>query len=72
MMFLYGVMAKSDYKFIPITWREEDQLSNARAVRQAIRVIKLTAARQQVAQAAASGSAAPARNYTFDVVASGG
>ncbi len=72
MMFLYGVMAKSDYKFVPITWREEDQSSNARAVRQAIRVIRLTAARKQVAQAAASGSAAPARDYPFDVVASGG
>ncbi len=67
MMFLYGVASKSDYKFIPISWREEDQVSNARAVKQAIRVIKLSAAPAKVLHPPPG----PAREYQFDVVHSG-
>lgn len=68
-MFLYGVLSRSKYKFIPISWREEDQVSNAKAVRQALRVIRLAAAPQQIMQASQAG--AP-REYAFDVVHSGG
>ena len=69
-MFLYGVFSRSKYRFIPISWREEDQVSNAKAVEQAIRVIKLTAAPRQIMQLAAAPK--PAGQYSFDVIHSAG
>ncbi len=68
-MFLYGVFSRSRYRFVPISWREEDQSSNARAVQQAIRVIKLAMAPRKIMQMAA---AKPSRNYTFDIIHSAG
>ena len=69
MMFIHGVMSGSNYKFIPISWREEDQRSNARAVQQALRVIRLTANRSKVSDAAKSTT--PTQEYAFDIVSSG-
>ncbi len=69
-MFLHGVVSKSKYKFVPISWREEDQVSNARAVQQALRVIKLFMAPPN----APRSDSAPAgtQEYAFDVVHAGG
>lgn len=68
-MFLYGVISRSKYKFIPITWREEDQISNARAVQQALRVIKLSTTKRRVMK---NTSAPPStQTYEFDVIYSG-
>jgi glycosyltransferase involved in cell wall biosynthesis len=33
-MLYYGIWIKSKYKFFPLTWREEDQISNAKLFRQ--------------------------------------
>lgn len=68
-MFLYGILSKSKYKFIPISWREEDQISNAKAVRQALRVIKLSLSPDRIKQ---PGPSEAAKEYAFDVIHSGG
>lgn len=47
-MFFYGVHSGSKYKFMPITWREEDQRSNAKMFQQAYKVIKLVLTRKKV------------------------
>ena len=40
-MLLYGVYSKSDFAFFPLTWREEDQISNAKFFRQAREILSL-------------------------------
>ncbi len=69
-MFLYGVFSRSTYRFIPITWREEDQVSNAKAVEQAVRIIRLTASPKEIMRLAATPP--PAGQYSFDVIHSAG
>lgn len=68
LMFIHGVTSHSKYKFIPISWREEDQRSNAKAVSQALRVIRLTATRRSYV----GMQPTPALDYTFDIVESKG
>ena len=68
LMFIHGVTSKSKYKFIPISWREEDQRSNAKAVSQALRVIRLTATRRSYQGMTPD----PALDYTFNIVDSKG
>lgn len=41
-MLYYGIYAKSSFKFFPLTWREEDQVSNAKIFRQAAIIAGLT------------------------------
>ena len=67
-MFLYGIASGSRYRFLPISWREEDQVSNARAVRQALRALRLAARSRHLVRTAGPGT----RQYRFDVVHSGG
>ncbi len=67
LMFLHGVDSGSRYRFIPISWREEDQRSNAKAVEQALRVIRLTATRHRPSPPTAVRPA-----YTFDLIDSRG
>ena len=38
-MLLYGVYSKSEFDFFPLTWREEDQISNAKFVSQAKEIL---------------------------------
>ena len=38
---LYAFNKKARVKYIPITWREEDQISNAKVVRQALIILRL-------------------------------
>jgi glycosyltransferase involved in cell wall biosynthesis len=40
-MLLYGVHSKSRFRFFPLSWREEDQISNAKFVRQSVEILKL-------------------------------
>jgi len=40
---LYAFSEKARIKYIPITWREEDQISNAKAIRQAFVILRLFA-----------------------------
>lgn len=67
-MYLHGIRAKSRYRFVPISWREEDQVSNARAVKQALRIMRLALARELGRPEAG----AAARGYGFDVIHEGG
>ncbi len=40
-LLLYGVYSKSNFKFFPLTWREEDQVSNAKFMKQSMEIFKL-------------------------------
>ena len=40
-LLLYGIYASSPFLFFPLTWREEDQVSNARLWKQTQRMLKL-------------------------------
>lgn len=40
-LLLYGIYVKSEFRFFPLTWREEDQVSNARLWKQTRRMLKL-------------------------------
>ena len=40
-LLLYGVYVDSNFRFFPLTWREEDQISNARLWKQTKRMLKL-------------------------------
>jgi len=42
-MLLYQVWKKQNLTFFPITWREDDQLSNAKMWRQGTEILKLLA-----------------------------
>lgn len=41
-MLIYGVHTKSNFKFFPLTWREDDQVSNAKFFKQSVEIMKLT------------------------------
>lgn len=43
-MLMYGVYAKSNFKFFPLEWREEDQISNAKFIKQSKEILKLASA----------------------------
>lgn len=40
-MLLYGIYKKSKFRFFPLEWREEDQVSNAKFLKQSIEILKL-------------------------------
>ena len=40
-LLIYGVYSKSNFKFFPLTWREEDQVSNAKFFKQSLEIVKL-------------------------------
>lgn len=40
-MLIYGIYSDSDFRFFPLTWREEDQVSNAKIVKQSIEILRL-------------------------------
>lgn len=41
-MLIYGVISKSNFRFFPLTWREDDQISNARFFKQARQILAIT------------------------------
>jgi glycosyltransferase involved in cell wall biosynthesis len=40
-LLFYGCYAKSKFKFFPLTWKEEDQISNAKVFQQGFRILYL-------------------------------
>ena len=40
-LLIYGVYSKSNFKFFPLTWREEDQVSNAKFMKQSMEIFKI-------------------------------
>jgi len=42
-MLFYGVYSHSRFAFFPLTWREADQISNAKFIRQSMEIFKLSA-----------------------------
>ena len=40
-LLLYGIYAKSSFEFFPLSWREEDQISNAKLFKQSRDMIKM-------------------------------
>lgn len=71
-MLLAGVYRKAATRFFPISWREEDQRSNVKMVRQALRTLYIPA-RYLAASAsflATDYSSRPAKDYTYRVIAS--
>ena len=40
-LLIYGVYSKSSFKFFPLTWREEDQVSNAKFMKQSMEIFKI-------------------------------
>lgn len=41
-LLIYGVYSKSNFKFFPLEWREEDQVSNAKFIKQSKEILKIT------------------------------
>lgn len=70
-MLLAGVHQRSRFAFFPLSWREEDQVSNVRMVRQSVQTgrIALEFARNPEAFLAKDWSSHPGRPYTSTVVA---
>jgi glycosyltransferase involved in cell wall biosynthesis len=68
-LFFYGVESGSSFRFIPISWREEDQRSNAKAVEQGLRVLKLVWNRRS--SLARRDTPFAKIDYAFDVVYEG-
>ncbi|MBO4309934.1 MAG: glycosyltransferase family 2 protein [Lachnospiraceae bacterium] len=40
-MLIYGVYSKSNFTFFPLTWREDDQISNAKFFKQSMEILKI-------------------------------
>lgn len=40
-LLLYGVYSKSEFAFFPLSWREEDQISNAKFIKQSKELLRL-------------------------------
>lgn len=41
-MLFYGIYSKSKFRFFPLEWREEDQISNAKFFKQSMEILKLS------------------------------
>ena len=40
-LLLYAIKEKRNVKYLPITWKEEDQVSNAKTIKQGLTLLKL-------------------------------
>ncbi len=40
-MLIYGVYSRSNFTFFPLTWREDDQISNAKFLKQSMEIFKI-------------------------------
>ncbi len=70
-LLLAGIHRRSAFDFFPLSWREEDQVSNVRMVRQSLQTgrIALEYAKSPEAFLAKDWSSRPGRPYTSTVVA---
>lgn len=67
-MLLYSVWSKSDFCFFPLTWREEDQVSNAKFVKQSCEILSLV--KKYVFKASKLFARSEYnKNYTFEIIA---
>ncbi|MCJ2081052.1 methyltransferase domain-containing protein [Methylobacterium sp. J-090] len=61
-----------DLRYVPVDWREDDQVSNAKLVRQSSRILKILAAHAMgLAPPRGPGQNAPAESYTARIAAEG-
>lgn len=65
-MLLYGIWSRSRFAFFPLSWREDDQVSNAKFLRQSLEIIAI-AVRYFLLRGIAFG-AIPARSYSSRTV----
>ncbi len=70
-LLLYGIYAKSHFFFFPLSWREEDQVSNAKLLSQTKRMLNLGLQYVFCRKKLFSGieNAESRRSYTYDVMA---
>lgn len=66
MMFFYGIYAKSLFKFFPISWRENDQISNAKIFKQALNVLQILLRHKQFYKKVKSTQ----KTYEYDIIVS--
>ena len=66
-LLLYGVYSGSKFKFFPLTWREEDQVSNAKFFRQSLEILRLLF-RCLFSRGKLFAPAAPEKEYTCQIV----
>jgi dolichol-phosphate mannosyltransferase len=73
-MLLQACWSGAKLEFFPISWREEDQISNAKVIRQGLRTLRLLAEATLDHRRVTSGhaNAEPGRTYAADVVWSSG
>jgi len=68
-MLYYAIWKKASLGFFPLTWREDDQVSNAKIFRQAWRILRLTKDYLLDAEALFTGPmASVSKNYTSKVI----
>lgn len=67
-MLLYGVYSKSSFAFFPLTWREEDQISNAKFMKQSMEILKLVCRYVFDRKRLFSLDTGDARQYTYQVI----
>ena len=63
-MLIYGVYSKSKFRFFPLSWREDDQVSNAKFVKQALEIAGITFS-YFFKRGKAFDTGGPAKEYTF-------
>lgn len=71
-LLLYGVYSKSKFTFFPLTWREEDQISNAKFVKQSKEILNLFGqyAFHRKKLFSSSTNATVSKKYTFQIICS--
>jgi hypothetical protein len=67
-MLYYTIRQKVPFRFFPITWREDDQISNARLFRQAAHILKLTWRYMRDAQALFDRSGEGGGSYASKII----
>lgn len=72
-LLLYGIYAGFRFSFFPLSWREEDQVSNARLWKQSRDILRVSLRfRQNAKQLFTSGDTPVQKEYPFDIVADNG
>lgn len=66
-LLLYGIHSRSRFAFFPLTWREEDQISNAKLAAQTRRMLRLLL-QYLFARKRLFAPSAARRDYAFDVL----
>ncbi|NJO54096.1 MAG: glycosyltransferase family 2 protein [Bacteroidales bacterium] len=65
-MLYQSIFAGANFRFVPISWREEDQASNAKPIRQALQILNVAWNRRRIF--AVPPDEPPATGRGFDVV----